>query len=112
MSQHLSIWQAAAYGRLWRLQVPHGRRLIRSSGVPEQEMAGAEDDAGWMRDGAGELEAELAARQAELEQSARSGGSRGGAAAAGSAAPGDGGFDAQQLAERFKVTGAASTLLA
>ena len=71
-------------------------------------MAGAEDDDGWMRDGAGELEAELAARQAELEQSARSSGGKrggsGGTTAAGSAAAAGGGdFDAQQLAERFKV---------
>ena len=73
-------------------------------------MAGAEDDNAWMRDGAGELEAELAARQAELEQSARSRGGRGGGAAAGSApAAAGGGFDAQQLAEQFKVGRAAST---
>lgn len=52
-------------------------------------MQGAEDDDSWMRDGAGELERELAAREKEMTgtQAASSGNE----------------FDPDSLAQRFKV---------
>lgn len=56
----------------------------------QQEMQGAEDDDSWMRDGAAELERELAARQKEME------GAAGGKTASN-------GFDPQDLVERMKV---------
>jgi len=56
----------------------------------QQEMQGAEDDDSWMRDGAAELERELAARQKEME------GAAGGKTTST-------GFDPQELADRMKV---------
>ncbi|KAK9825639.1 hypothetical protein WJX81_002609 [Elliptochloris bilobata] len=60
----------------------------------EQEMAGAEDDDAWMSAGAGELAAELAAREAEQ------GGFRGGGA---TDARAQAAFDPEQMAERVKA---------
>ena len=60
-----------------------------------QEMAGAEDDDAWMTTGADELDAELAAREAEQ------GAPPGGTGAGGRAAPA---FDPEQMAERVKVS--------
>lgn len=59
-----------------------------------QEMAGAEDDDAWMTTGADELDAELAAREAEQ------GAPPGGTGPTGRAAPA---FDPEQMAERVKV---------
>lgn len=59
--------------------------------VGEQKMQGAEDDDSWMRDGAAELERELAARQAEMDPSASE------------KQPGTS-FDPEDLAERMKVS--------
>ena len=56
---------------------------------PQQAMQGAEDDDSWMRDGADDLDRELAAREKEM----------GGPDAASSG----NGFDAENLAQRFKV---------
>ncbi|BDA41334.1 probable protein ecdysoneless homolog [Coccomyxa sp. Obi] len=56
----------------------------------EEEMQGAEDDDSWMRDGAAELERELAARQAEM------------GATASEKQPGTS-FDPDDLAERMKA---------
>lgn len=60
-----------------------------------QEMAGAEDDVAWMTTGADELDAELAAREAEQ------GGPPGGTGPTGRAAPS---FDPEQMAERVKAS--------
>ncbi len=54
-----------------------------------QAMQGAEDDDSWMRDGAGDLERELAAREQEMT----------GAQAASSGTD----FDPDSLAQRFRV---------
>ena len=56
---------------------------------PQQAMQGAEDDDSWMRDGADDLERELAAREKEMAGSD--------AASSGNA------FDPENLAQRFKV---------
>ncbi len=67
--------------------------------------APADDDA-WMRDGAGELERELTQRQAELDAHGGGAGSRkkkGSGDASSAAAAGEEGFDAQRLADQFKV---------
>lgn len=61
----------------------------QSEEAPLQAMQGAEDDDSWMRDGADDLERELAARQAEL--------------AGKPAASSGNGFDPDGLAQRFKV---------
>ena len=77
--------------------------------MPEQDMAGAADDDAWMGDGAGELERELTARQAQMDAS-RTAGS--GAKITGNTSSGEPGqgeaaegaaFDAQRLADQFKV---------
>lgn len=63
-----------------------------------QEMQGAEDDISWMHDGAQALEAELAARQRELDGVPGPEPGQGGRAAE------HGSFDPQEMVNRMKVT--------
>ena len=65
------------------------KKMLHVMGV--QEMQGAEDDDSWMRDGAAELERELAARQAEMDPST-------------SEKLPSTTFDPENLAERMKVS--------